>query len=72
VSVLLGAGMVNAGAASLAARGAATLLIAPPLHEIDLLEWRAFDRAIEIGHHHTLDVLEKGGTPLRDQLAQGT
>jgi NTE family protein len=71
LSVLLGAGMVNAGAASLAARSAATLLLAPPLHEIELLEWRAFDRAIEIGHRHTQRVLQEGGAQLRAQLQQG-
>jgi NTE family protein len=70
LSVLLGAGMVNAGAASLAARSAATLLLTPPLHEIDLLEWRAFDRAIEIGHRHTLHVLQEGAEHLRTRFAQ--
>jgi NTE family protein len=70
LSVLLGAGMANAGAASLAARSAATLLLTPPLHEIDLLEWHAFDRAIEIGYRHTLRVLEEGGESLKAQLAE--
>ncbi len=72
LSVLLGAGMANAGAASLAARSAATLLLAPPLHEIELLEWRAFDRAIAIGYGHTQRVLQEGGEPLRAQLKQAT
>ena len=71
LSVLLGAGMANAGMASLAARSAATLLLTPPLHEINLVEWRAFDRAIEIGYRHTLGVLQKRGEELREQLAQG-
>ena len=64
LSVLLGAGMANAGAASLAARSAATLLLTPPLHEIDLLEWRAFDRAIEIGYAHTVRALHEAGEKL--------
>jgi NTE family protein len=70
LSVLLGAGMVNAGAASLAARSAATLLLAPALHEIELLEWRAFDRAIEIGYRHTQRVLSEAGDRVRAQLEQ--
>lgn len=70
LSVLLGSGMVNAGAASLAARSAATLVLAPRLHEIELLDWRAFDRAIEIGHRHTVQALQDGGAQLRAQLEQ--
>jgi NTE family protein len=57
ISVLLRAGMVNSGVATLAARSASTLLINPPLNEIDLLDWQQFDRAIEIGYQHTLRLL---------------
>lgn len=57
LSVLLRAGMVNSDAAATAARNATTLLIQPPLTGIDLLDWQAFDRAIEIGYRHTLRVL---------------
>ena len=64
ISVLLRAGMVNSGAQTLAARGASTLLIMPPLGGIDLLNWRAFDRAIEIGYQHTLRVVGHGGDAL--------
>jgi NTE family protein len=54
LQIMLRAGMVNSGAATLAARQAANLLIMPPLASIDLLEWQEFDRAIEIGYQHAL------------------
>jgi NTE family protein len=57
LQIMLRAGMVNSGAAAIAARQSSTLLIQPPLGSIDLLEWQAFDRAIEIGYQHTLRLL---------------
>ena len=55
--ILLRAGMVNAGAATLAARESAALLIQPPLAGVDLLDWRAFDRAMELGYQHAVRVI---------------
>lgn len=52
--VLLRAGMLNASAMTQAARAQCSLLIRPELAGIGLLEWKAFDRAIAIGYHHTL------------------
>ena len=66
LQIMLRAGMVNSAVATHAAREASTLLIAPPLAEIELLDWRRFERAIEIGYQHGLRVL---GGP-RDALAQ--
>ncbi len=57
LQLLLRAGMVNSGAATLAARNACTLLFMPPLGDIDLLEWQAFDRAIDIGYAHAIRTL---------------
>lgn len=57
VEILLRAGMVNSTATSFAARNASTLLIQPNLVGIDLLNWQAFDKAIEQGYQHTLRVL---------------
>jgi len=57
LQILLRAGMVNSGATSFASRSASTLLIQPNLSGIDLLNWQAFDKAIEIGYQHTLRVL---------------
>lgn len=66
VQIMLRAGMVNSAVATQAAREAASLLVMPPLAEIELLDWRRFDRAIEIGYQHALRVI--GGS--HDALAQ--
>ena len=62
VTVAVGAamhGMVNAGAATTAARAASSLVLTPPVGDIDLLNWDAFDLAIERGYESTLRALEK-------------
>ncbi|MFO0041031.1 MAG: patatin-like phospholipase family protein [Pseudomonadota bacterium] len=66
VQIMLRAGMVNSAVATQAAREAASLLIMPPLAEIELLDWRRFDRAIDLGYQHALRVI--GGS--HDALAQ--
>ena len=50
LQLLLRAGMVNSGAATVAARQSSSLLLAPALGNIDLLDWQAFDRAVDIGY----------------------
>ena len=57
--LMLGSGMVNAGAATTAARAASSLVLTPPVGDIDLLNWDAFDLAIERGYESTLRALEK-------------
>ena len=66
VQIMLRAGMVNSAVATQAAREAASLLVMPPLAEIELLDWRRFERAIDLGYQHALRVI---GGP-RDALAQ--
>jgi len=66
--ILLRAGMVNSGSAALEARELSTLLLTPPLDDIDLLEWKAFYRAIDRGYQHTLRIV--GGR--RDALSEVT
>ena len=61
------AGMVNSAAASALQRGAADLLVRPPLESIDLLDWRAFDRAVDCGYRHMLEVLDRA--PLEPRTA---
>jgi NTE family protein len=56
--VLWRAGMVNSAAATLARREQTDLLLQPPLENVDLLDWRAFERAIEAGYQHALTRLE--------------
>jgi NTE family protein len=60
VQILMQAGMVNSAATSAAQRSLADVLLKPPLANVDLLNWQAFDRAIEAGYdyaHRTLDQL---------------
>ena len=55
--ILLRAGMVNSGSAALEARALSSLLLTPRLDDIDLLEWKAFYRAIDRGYQHTLRIV---------------
>lgn len=57
VRILLRAGTVNSEASAQAARAAADLVIAPPLREVDLLDWSRFDEVVEAGHAHARRVL---------------
>ena len=50
--ILMQAGMVNSVSSAAAQRSLADVLLKPPLASIDLLDWRAFDRAIEAGYHY--------------------
>src|SRR6185503_5445280 len=52
--ILLRAGMVNSNATTLAHREKTDLLLQPPLAQIDLLNWKAFDRAITAGYDYTV------------------
>ena len=67
MQVLWRAGMVNSAAMTLGQRASADLLLKPPLGQIDLLDWQAFERVVDIGYRHTMDVLEsKGGGATRE------
>jgi NTE family protein len=63
--ILWRAGMVNSAAASMVQRADTDLLLQPPLAEVDMLNWQAFDRAVSAGYAHTAQRLE----PLPDALA---
>lgn len=69
-------GMVNSAAATVARREQTDLLLQPPLEDVDLLNWRAFDRAIEAGYLHARERLggmalgvEPAGGPVRGEAA---
>ena len=64
--VLLRAGMVNSGTAALQAREMSSLLLTPPLDDIDLTEWKSYFRAIDRGYQYTLRMI--GGE--KDVLSQ--
>ena len=39
------------------------LLLDPPIESIDLMDWHAFDRAVEAGYRSTMEALERPGVP---------
>ena len=57
--ILMHSGMVNSAATAAAQRTLADVLLKPPLPNIDLLNWRAFDRAIEAGYRYARQALEE-------------
>jgi NTE family protein len=59
LQILLQAGMINSAAATNHQRALADLVLKPPLERIDLLDWRAFDRTIELGYRYASEALEK-------------
>jgi NTE family protein len=61
LSILLRSGMVNAEAASVERRGYTSLLLTPPLQDIELLDWHAYERAIEAGYRHACEVIGRAG-----------
>ena len=58
--ILWRAGMVNSATATLDRRRQSDLLITPSLESIDLLDWKGFGRAIEIGYRDACERLAGG------------
>lgn len=59
MQILLRAGMLNSAATSIEQRELADLLIKPPIESVDLLDWSAFERTMELGYRHAVQVLER-------------
>jgi NTE family protein len=59
LQILLRASMINSVAATVSQRALADLVLKPPLERIDLLDWRAFDRTIELGYRYASEALAK-------------
>lgn len=68
MKILLRAGMVNSTVTSVGQRQQTDLLLQPPLASIDLLDWRAFDRVVQIGYQHAIESIDK----YRAQLASAS
>jgi NTE family protein len=68
--ILWRAGMVNSSAMTAAHREKTDLLLQPPLAQIDMLNWSAFDRAIAAGYEYAVQRLE--ALPADSLLRQGT
>src|ERR1700675_325751 len=56
--ILMHSGMINSASSAAAQRGLADVLLKPPLANVDLLNWRAFDRAIQAGYDYARWALE--------------
>ncbi|MGB0134199.1 patatin-like phospholipase family protein, partial [Dokdonella sp.] len=56
--VLIRSGMVNAEIASAERRELAKLLFEPPVREIGLLNWKAYEHAVESGYQYALRAIE--------------
>lgn len=59
VRILMQAGMVNSGASAATHRSLADVLLRPPLDNVDLLDWQAFDRAIDAGYVHARQLIDE-------------
>jgi NTE family protein len=57
--ILMYSGLVNSAASAAAQRKLADVLLRPPLANVDLLNWQAFDRAIEAGYAYACRALEE-------------
>ena len=57
VPVLVRAGTIGSDAQNELARRQADLLLVPPLEAVDILDWKAFDRAVEIGYRYASEQL---------------
>jgi NTE family protein len=64
LQILLRSGMINSAASTIAQRELADLVLKPALERIDLLDWRACDRAIELGYRYSSEMLDKHGAAL--------
>ncbi len=58
VQILMHAGLINSASTAKAQRELADVLLKPPLGNIDLLNWQAFDRAIQAGYDYARLTLE--------------
>jgi len=60
LQILWRVGMVNSTAGKIERRLQSDLLITPPLESLDLLDWKGFERAIEIGYRAACERLADG------------
>jgi hypothetical protein len=63
--VLGRAGMINSTANTAAVREHSDVLLQPPLGNLDLLNWQAFDRTVEAGYRYACEKLAKSREALR-------
>jgi NTE family protein len=71
VSILMRSGTVGSEAQRRLVREQADYLFEPPLTDVGLRDWKAFDRAIAEGYAHAQMMIEKNGVPLTDVWSEG-
>lgn len=59
ISILMRAGTVTNEDQNRANAEAADLVMSPPLGDIDIRDWKAFDKAVDIGYRYAQGVLER-------------
>jgi NTE family protein len=59
IDLLVRAATINSDALARTVRAQANILFQPPLETVNLLDWRACDRAIDIGYRHAIEKLER-------------
>jgi NTE family protein len=59
VQILMHTGLINSATSAAAQRELADVLLKPPLANVDLLNWHAFDRAIQAGYAYARLALER-------------
>ncbi len=64
--MLIRSATVRAGAEMIAAHQATDVLVQPDVDEIEIRDWKAFDRAVEIGYRATLEALDGLTRPVVD------
>ena len=66
MQILWRAGMINSTATTVGQREQTDLMLRPPLEGIDMLDWRAFDRAVDLGYRYAAETLGgAGGATMR-------
>jgi NTE family protein len=68
--VLIRSGMVNAEIASAERRQHARLLFEPPVRDIGLLNWKAYEHAVESGYQYALRAIENQSEHLQQDVKQ--
>jgi NTE family protein len=63
VNLLMRAGTVSSEAQTNSYRQQVDLLLDPPIESIDLMDWHAFDRAVEAGYRSTMEALARPDVP---------
>jgi NTE family protein len=70
ISILMRSGTVGSEAQRRLVREQVDYLFEPPLEDVGLRDWHAFDRAIAEGYAHAMSVMEKKGVPFADLWVQ--